>query len=189
MNKPRALAKSNRIANYVSGLYSPTAHWIVITVGIVLRVAQFLYNRSLTEGEAALALNIIERSYMDLLKPLDYFQAAPVGFLIIQKYAANVLGATEYALRLFPLVAGIIALFFFYHVAKRILTKEAIPVALILFAVGDHLVYGERNRSPCGVARICGLGNAAFAAAHTRTGSSNPRPSLYIGWRCFHGAL
>lgn len=141
MNKTSAPIKNDRIAHYVDGLYSITAHWIVIAVGIVLRVAQFLYNRSLTEGEAALALNIIERSYRDLLKPLDYFQAAPVGFLIVQKYAVNVLGTTEYALRLFPLIAGIITLFFFYHCVKQILTKEAIPVALILFAVGDHLIY------------------------------------------------
>lgn len=141
MKKTKTLTKNSKTAHSIDGLYSTTAHWIVIAVGIMLRVAQFLYNRSLTEGEAALALNIIERSYIDLLKPLDYFQAAPAGFLIVQRYCVNVLGTTEYALRLFPLIAGIIALFFFYHCAKKILTKEAIPVALILFAVGDHLVY------------------------------------------------
>lgn len=131
----------NKVTYCIDAMYSTTAHWIVIAIGIVLRIAQFLYNRSLTEGEAALALNIVKRSYLDLLKPLDYFQAAPVGFLFIERCAVNVLGTNEYALRLFPLIAGIIALAFFYHLAKRILTKQAIPVALILFAVGYHLIY------------------------------------------------
>ena len=45
--------------------------WSIIAVGVVLRIAQFIYNRSLTEGEAALALNIVQRSYSQLLKPLD----------------------------------------------------------------------------------------------------------------------
>lgn len=141
MNNARFPTKSDRILRSISGLYSTTAHWIVIAVGIALRVAQFLYNRSLTEGEAALALNIIERSYVDLLKPLDYFQAAPVGFLMMQRFVVNVLGTTEYALRLLPLGAGIMGLLLFYHCAKAILTKEAIPIALILYSVGDHLIY------------------------------------------------
>lgn len=141
MSTSRVQRRSTTPVHYINVLYSTATLWIIIVAGIVLRIAQFLYNRSLTEGEAALALNIVERSYLDLLKPLDYFQAAPVGFLFVQRCAVNAFGTAEYALRLFPLVTGIIALFFFYHCAKRILTKEAIPIALILFAVGDHLIY------------------------------------------------
>jgi hypothetical protein len=132
MNKPDVRTGNKRIGHGVEALYSTTAHWIVIAFGIVIRITQFFYNRSLTEGEAALALNIVERSYLNLLKPLDYFQAAPVGFLFIERCAVNVLGTSEYALRLFPLIAGIVAFFLFYHCAKSILKTKAIPVALIL---------------------------------------------------------
>jgi len=115
--------------------------WAIIGIGIILRITQFLYNRSLTEGEAPLALNIIQRTYVELLKPLDYFQAAPIGFLMSEKLAVNILGSTEYALRLFPLITGIIALFLFFKVAKSTICEEALPIALILFSLGDHLIY------------------------------------------------
>ena len=78
---------------------SPAFYWCIIGFGALLRVAQFLYNRSLTEGEAALALNIIEKSYSQLLHPLDYAQAAPVGFLIAQRFMASLFGTTEMAMR------------------------------------------------------------------------------------------
>ncbi|MGB3340565.1 MAG: glycosyltransferase family 39 protein [bacterium] len=115
--------------------------FLIILVGIILRLAQYIFNRSLTEGEAALALNIIQRSYAQLLKPLDYVQAAPVGFLLLQKFVSNLFGTNEYALRLFPLIAGIGALFLFYEIAKKTLSKQSLIIGLILFAVGDHLIY------------------------------------------------
>lgn len=113
----------------------------IVLFGIVLRLAQYLYNRSLTEGEAALALNIVERSYGQLLKPLDYVQAAPVGFLILQKFISSIFGTNEYALRLSPLIAGVCALLLFYIVAKKIIDKQAFIIGLILFVAGDHLIY------------------------------------------------
>lgn len=128
-------------ASNISSFFSSNLSWIVISLGIMLRLAQFLFNRSLTEGEAALALNIIERSYAALLKPLDYVQAAPVGFLMLQRSAVTIFGMNDYALRIFPLIAGIVSLLLFYEVAKKTLSKKAVSIALILFAVGDHLIY------------------------------------------------
>ena len=114
---------------------------VIIGIGIILRLAQYLYNRSLTEGEAALAINIVRRSYAELLKPLDFTQAAPVGFLMLQKFFVDTLGNNEFALRLFPLIAGIISLILFFEVVKKSISSKAIPIALILFAVGDYLIY------------------------------------------------
>ncbi len=114
---------------------------IIISIGTIMRIAQYLYNRSLTEGEAALAINIVQRSYSELLKPLDFAQAAPVGFLLLQKSMMNILGNNELTLRLLPLVASIASLFLFLNVAKKSISGKAIPIALILFAVGDYLIY------------------------------------------------
>jgi len=120
----------------------------IIMLGIVLRIAQFLFNRSLTEGEAPLALNILQRSYIELLQPLGHVQAAPVGFLMIEKFCTHVLGTGEMALRLFPLAAGITALFLFLLVAKKTLEGSAVSIALLLFAVGDHLIYFASEVKP-----------------------------------------
>ena len=71
---------------------SPKLAWIIIGFGILIRLIQYLYNRSLWADEAVLALNIVNRSYLELLQPLDYDQAAPIGFLLVEKLAVQLFG-------------------------------------------------------------------------------------------------
>ena len=115
--------------------------FILIAFGTLVRLVQYLSNRSLWADEAVLALNIIDRSYAQLTQPLDYEQGAPIGFLIMEKTAVNLFGNNEYALRLIPLIAGIGSLFVFYQLAKILIPKTAIPIALALFASLPHLIY------------------------------------------------
>src|SRR5689334_23171439 len=90
-------------------LYKSLSIWAVL-FGALVRLVQYASNRSLWSDEAMLALNIVDRSYLELLKPLDYNQAAPPLFLWLEKLAVQLLGNNEYALRLVPLTAGLIAL-------------------------------------------------------------------------------
>lgn len=113
----------------------------IIYFGILVRVVQYLYNRSLWNDEAALALNIVHRSYAELLQPLDYDQGAPIGFLMVEKLMVQLLGNNEYALRLFPLIAAIVSLFLFYRLAKTYLRSPAISIAVALFSTLHILLY------------------------------------------------
>ena len=115
--------------------------WSVIAVGIALRVTRYLANRSLWGDEGALALNIINKPVRDLLKPLDYLQGAPTGFLLAEKAVVELLGDDELALRLFPLACGILSLFLFAAVARRALEPIGAALALVLFATVEPLVY------------------------------------------------
>ena len=54
--------------------------WLVVALGIALRVRQYLVNHSLWEDEASLAFNLVNRSFSQLTQLLDYHQAAPIGF-------------------------------------------------------------------------------------------------------------
>jgi len=125
----------------ISSIYSSNKlPWAIICFGIFLRLIQYLYNRSLWFDEASLALNIVNRSLPQLLlKPLDL--TAPLGFLTVEKIMIFVFGNNEYALRLFPLLAGVISLFLFYKVTKVFLGNKAILIALGLFAISDPLIY------------------------------------------------
>jgi hypothetical protein len=131
-------------------------NWILILIsaGIVLRLAQYLANRSLWLDEAFLALNIVNRSFGELLQPLDYHQGAPIGFLMAEKAALLALGNNEYALRLFPLLSGISSMFLFALLARQCLRPKAVPVALGLFAVLAPLIYysSEVKQYSCDVA-------------------------------------
>ena len=113
----------------------------IIGLGIVLRIAQYSTNRSLAMDEALISLNIVNRSFVELTQPLSYNQGAPIGFLFSQKLAIQILGNNEYALRLFPLAAGIIALLVMYRVANSLLGTAGMLVATGLFAICGRLVY------------------------------------------------
>jgi len=118
-----------------------TLIYLLIVLGIILRVVQCLYNRSLWLDESFIGLNVMNRSFLELLKPLDFGQAAPLGFILIEKIVSFIFGNSEYALRLFPLVSGIISIFLFYGIIKRWLDEKAVPIALILFVISERLIY------------------------------------------------
>ncbi|NJM05429.1 glycosyltransferase, partial [Candidatus Gracilibacteria bacterium] len=115
--------------------------WSLIGVGVLVRLLQYLSNRALWMDEALLALNIVERDFVDLLRPLDNMQAVPLGFLMIERLMVTWFGESEYALRLFPFLASIAALLLFYAVARAILSPAAVPLALGLYVVLEPLIY------------------------------------------------
>src|SRR5215207_11463259 len=89
-----------------TSLWDKVAAVILIVLGGLLRLRQYLTGRSLWSDEAMLALNIVNRNVSGLFKPLDYDQGAPIGFLLVEKISHLLFGRNEYSLRLFPLIAG-----------------------------------------------------------------------------------
>ncbi|WP_264322584.1 hypothetical protein [Zarconia navalis] len=114
---------------------------IAVGFGILIRCVQYFSNRSLWADEAVLALNIVNRSYAELLQPLDYDQAAPIGFLMVEKLAVQLLGNNEYALRLFPFLGSIVSIFLFVKFANHFLSEKAVFIGLLLFLSLEYLVY------------------------------------------------
>jgi len=113
----------------------------VLLIGFVLRIRQYLTGRSLWIDEAMLALNIVNRDFTGLFKPLDYDQGTPLGFLMIEKFFNVVLGRNELVLRLFPLKAGLASLWLFYLLLKRTTGGIGLLIALALFALNPRLIY------------------------------------------------
>jgi hypothetical protein len=122
--------------------------YVLVGLGLLLRVVQYASNRSLWNDEALLALNLIEKRVTDLAGPLDFDQAAPVGFLLTEGIVTRVLGFSEYALRLFPLVCGLLSVPAFVWLARRTLARAAAPLAILLFVVADALVYYSSELKP-----------------------------------------
>jgi hypothetical protein len=121
---------------------------VLVGIGVVLRVAQYFANRSLWFDEATLALNIIDRPVGGLTKPLDFNQGAPIGFLLVEELASQVFGFSEYALRLFPLLCGLVSIPPFVWLARRVLSAPAVPLAVLLFVVADGLIYYSSEVKP-----------------------------------------
>ncbi|MFZ5858856.1 MAG: glycosyltransferase family 39 protein [Chloroflexota bacterium] len=118
--------------------------WIglsLVLAGFVLRLRQYLVNRSLWLDEAMLANNILGRDFAGLFRPLDNDQGAPVGFLLVQKTVTLLFGDSEFALRLFPFLAGCLALVLMFLLARKTSNAFASNLALALFAVSPALIY------------------------------------------------
>lgn len=113
----------------------------LVLFGAALRIYAYAGNPSLWLDEAALAQNIIGRSFVGLLAPLDRQQVAPLGFLWLEKAAVSLFGTSEYALRLVPLLASLATLPLFALVARRLLAPIAAIFALALFATATPLLY------------------------------------------------
>jgi hypothetical protein len=103
-----------------------------LAAGILTRLFQYLDNRNLWLDEAMLALNLLDKSYLQLLQPLDYKQAAPVLFLWLEKTAAFLFGPSEYSLRFWPLLLSILTLPLLYRLALR-LTRSPLAATLALW--------------------------------------------------------
>jgi hypothetical protein len=134
-------------------------------VGIVLRVAQYAANRSLWIDEADLALNLLSRSFLGLTRPLGYGQGAPIGFLFTEEAVTRLVGFSEYALRIFPLVCGILSLVAFALLSRLILSRPAAPIAVLLFAVADGLIYYSSEVKPYALDVTASVALLAIAVA------------------------
>jgi hypothetical protein len=137
--RPHALARGLAFTRGVATV--SVLGWSLVAAGIVARTARFADNRALWYDEAMLALNVIERGFLDLLRPLDYTQAAPPLFLLLEKLAVSGLGESEPALRLVPFLAGVTALILFRQLTARALPGLGGLAALGLFAAAEPLVY------------------------------------------------
>jgi len=114
--------------------------WLIITLGFILRMRQYLSYRSLSGDEASLAVNIVSRSFEGLTEPLGFHQAAPVGFLYIEKLLMILLGNADYILRLFPLISGILAVYLIHRIGLDHFGTVGI-FALSMFALNSWQVY------------------------------------------------
>ncbi len=86
---------------------------------VLLRLRQLQADLSFGNDEAALARNIVERSFSGLTQPLGYRQGAPILFLFVQKAFFLVFGSKDLVLEFFPLLAGCISIYLLYRIAKR----------------------------------------------------------------------
>jgi hypothetical protein len=114
--------------------------WCIVTLGFILRLRQYLADRSFWGDEASLAVNIVSRSFVGLTQPLGYHQAAPVGFLFIEKLFIVLLGNKDYILRLFPLISGILAIYLIYRLALDYFGVPGI-FALLMFALNSWQIF------------------------------------------------
>jgi hypothetical protein len=116
--------------------------------GVALRLHLYLDRRSLWLDEIWVALNIVGHSFLRLLRPLDYAQSAPVGFLWLERLAVVIGGVNELALRALPFLAGCALLVLLWMLARRLLDLRYAAVCLAFAALSPLLIYFSNEVKP-----------------------------------------
>ena len=112
----------------------------ILTIGILLRVLFYSYNRYFWTDEAALALNII--NFNNYFLPLHWGQAAPAFFMYISKIMYILVPQKELAVRFFPLLFSICSIFAFNKlISKYCNSLLAKILAITAFSFSYPLVY------------------------------------------------
>lgn len=128
--------------------------WAIPALAVIVRVYLFIFvEKSLWLDEAALALNILDKGYLELFQPLQYAQSAPPLFLLCTKFLTEIFGTGEYVFRLIPLLCSIGAVFGFYFLLNEIFkdfkAKEYfIAFALLVFSLSTPLLYNAIEFKP-----------------------------------------
>jgi uncharacterized membrane protein len=122
--------------------------WIVLALGLLFRILHYLSNRSLWLDEAMFARNILDRSPLELLRPLSYHQPAPVLVRLLIDTATVLFGPTELALRLVPLLASLASVFLCFFIGKTFLDKRFLVVCMSIFSFSYPLVYYAQEVKP-----------------------------------------
>jgi Dolichyl-phosphate-mannose-protein mannosyltransferase len=122
--------------------------WTLVGIGGALRLGQYLFRRSMWGDEDLIGLNIANRSFAKLLQPLTGNQAAPPGFLFVERGSMLAFGMNEYAFRVFALIAGVVSLVFVVRVARRVLSPGLVPVATALAALAPWLIFYSAELKP-----------------------------------------
>jgi len=120
----------------------------VVLLGVVLRVIRYVSCSSIWHDEASVALNLMSRSFGDLMRPLDFAQGAPVGWLWLSKAACEVFGYNEWALRMPAFLTGLATPIVFYFVARRLLKGTGLIVAMLLVSLLEPLVHYSNELKP-----------------------------------------
>ena len=113
----------------------------LVSAGLILRLLQLFNGRSLWKDEASLAVSIVERSLVQLVKtPLEYNQVAPPLYLMLAKLSTLLLGSSEFALRLPSFLCSAASLLLFVVLARQVAEGAAFYAALAMFAFSPLLI-------------------------------------------------
>lgn len=112
----------------------------VIAAGVAIRLITYVLRYGLWQDETLLSLDIGVRSPAALMRPLDYDQTAPIGFLWGEWLVTRVAGMSVWALHALPLVAGIALVVATWFVGRRLVGREAALIATAMAAVSGLLL-------------------------------------------------
>lgn len=116
--------------------------------GLLWRSVRFALGFPPWGDEAFVAVNFFLRDLRGLLRPLEYWQIAPFGFMAAELGVSKLVGCSPWALRLLPFLAGVGSLALFWWFAGRQLDRWSALFALAIFAASYYPVRHSAEIKP-----------------------------------------
>jgi hypothetical protein len=115
--------------------------FIISLLGVLNSLFRFLQNRSLWFDESMISVNIINKNFFELFKPLEYNQIAPILFLQLEKLF-SLISNSEYSLRILPLLSFWISIYLFLKIVNIVFkNKYTVIFSLSIFVFNNILLY------------------------------------------------
>ena len=122
---------------------------IVLLLGLFLRTHRYLANISVYFDEALNCVAVVDADFGDILSaPVNHLALCAPGFNVLQKVSTMMFGTHERALRLVPLLAGILALPLVYRLARFCLPPWASLAVVAATAVSEPLIHWCAQAKP-----------------------------------------
>ena len=112
--------------------------WVLLAANLAWRAVRWAQGFPIWGDEAFVAVNFWDRGYLELVRPLEYGQIAPLGWLWLEKAMFDLFGPWERALRLPAFVAGIAATLLVFRLCRRALPPRAAALAFAVYAASYY---------------------------------------------------
>jgi len=114
--------------------------WL-IALGLILRTYHYGRNPSMWHDEAGNILNVLGKSFHELLGPLYASATGPPLFFWLQKCVVLAFGDGTYSLRLVSFIASCAGLLVMAALARRLLKPAPAAATMLLVACSDRLLW------------------------------------------------
>jgi hypothetical protein len=155
---------------------------LIVLAGATLRIGLFLAADVLSLDESMLALNLATRGMLDLTRPLEFQQSAPVLYLWLSHLALRLAGVTEQTLRLLPLLSGLLLPWAVWSLGRRVLPARAALLAAAIAALSPLAVSFANIAKPYAVDAL--IAALLLAATLKVRDSSRDRDWILLALSC-----
>jgi len=138
---------------------------VILALSVAPKIADLLGRGALSGDEAALAMNIGPRAFVELGRPFVYLQVAPWGAMAGIKVMTLLLGETELGYRAFPFLGAVAAVLAAYTIGRRIHSPLAGLAAMLLTGTTYGLTHYAAEIKPYAVDAAV-AGGITLAGAH-----------------------
>lgn len=157
-------------------------HLALLVCGGILRGAYYWCGDVMSLREMYYTENILSRSYREIIYHLQILPDQPLnalGFYLVEKFITEGMGASVYALRLYPLLCSLLAMGLFYYLARVYLSSYGATMALAFFAYSEWLIVSAGIVGPYAADVLAGL-LAVFVYEQAKRREFRPRGMLAL---------